>query len=864
VKRKTVCIVLLSLAGCLLTATQAVAQGLQLTFGSNGLQTLAYNGIGLEDTTAYPGDAFHIWHMQATDLSGNVLTTGQYGWGENNNGRTWNQSSLTWTYNFTWGTITTQYQQVGNTLNLIVTETNNSNSGIILSGASIYPLALNFPQLPAGFSGGGNYLADNTSAPSVTAADYGTGEVVAVVPNASRSIYSGFQANGNNNAFTALVSTTNPDSLASFETPYSSPVQPGQTATFTVSLRFAPSGTASSTLATDAYQSWMAVYPAQLNWPDRRIIGTVYLASSPSGPLNQPGGYPNNPRRYFNDSNSSDFDVTTPAGLALFQAKVLQQAQNNVQNLQGLGAQGAITWDIEGEQYPQDTSYVCSPDQIGTIAPEMESIITNPTSPYVGMHLVDAYFQTMKSAGFRIGVCIRPQQFTLYSDGTAAQVFVPNSQVAALLISKMQYAHNRWGTTLFYVDSTVNSLGGTLPPSIFEQVQAALPDSLIIPEESTPRHFAYTAPFLSFIFHTDLGTAANTYNFYPHAFSANLVNDVSATTLAQYEPQLIQSVRNGDILMAHADYWQANNPTIVAIYQAAGVTAPTPTSPTITWPSPAAISFGTALSAAQLDASANTSGTFTYTPASGAILPAGMQTLSVTFTPSDATSYRSVTASVTLQVNAALPVITWPVPASIPYGTALSGTQLNATSNTAGTFTYSPASGSVLPAGIQLLTVTFTPADQTDYTTSSTSVPVSVLAQSPTITFSVPVHNLHDATFCVAASSNSSGPFTYTVVSGPATVAGCMVTLLGRGVVVLQATQAANGNFAAASQTAQFLVLGGSLWLGKADGSLNGMTTTMTSPSSSIPSRPRSAWHSTAPAVFGLRTPVRTALDASP
>jgi hypothetical protein len=27
----------------------------------------------------------------------------------------------------------------------------------------------------------------------------------------------------------------------------------------------------------------------------------------------------------------------------------------------------------------------------------------------------------------------------------------------------------------------------------------------------------------------------------------------------------------GDILMGHADYWQANDPTLVAIYQAAGV-----------------------------------------------------------------------------------------------------------------------------------------------------------------------------------------------------------------------------------------------------------------------------------------------------
>ena len=49
----------------------------------------------------------------------------------------------------------------------------------------------------------------------------------------------------------------------------------------------------------------------------------------------------------------------------------------------------------------------------------------------------------------------------------------------------------------------------------------------------------------------------------------------------------------------------------------------------------------------------------------------------------------------------ATPAITWPTPAPITYGTALSGTQLNATApdGVAGTFVYAPASGAVLGAG---------------------------------------------------------------------------------------------------------------------------------------------------------------------
>lgn len=79
--------------------------------------------------------------------------------------------------------------------------------------------------------------------------------------------------------------------------------------------------------------------------------------------------------------------------------------------------------------------------------------------------------------------------------------------------------------------------------------------------------------------------------------------------------------------------------------------------PTITWAAPAAITQGTPLSSTQLDATASVAGTFAYTPASGTVLGAGQQTLSVTFTPTDTTDYTTATASVTLTVNPAVPGI---------------------------------------------------------------------------------------------------------------------------------------------------------------------------------------------------------------
>ena len=568
----------------------AAPPALVITYGPKGVERLSYKGVGLEDLSQDPSDAFHIWHMKATDLKGAVLSKGQYGWGEVNNGRAWNSVTHTWTYNFNWGTISVGFAQSGDTLNMTVTTSNAPASGIIFDGATIYPFALHFPQLPAGFGDrSAAQYSFNVDSPSVLVADYAQGEIASVVPDAARPIYSGFVPSTEANAYTPIVSTTTPDQLAVFLPHTDRPLRPGQTDTAVVSLRFAPSGAPASSLAADVYQKWAGAWPPQLHWADRRIIGTAYLATSPQGDPSLPAGYPNNPRRYFGESDPHHFDVRTAGGLALFQARVLKQAADTMQNLRRLNAQGAITWDIEGEQYPQPTSYACSPDQIARLSPEMESIVNTPGSPYLGMKLDDAYFKTMRDAGFKVGVCVRPQHLLLRPSGTAQQVYLPDASqdagpkmsqdtskaapsqttVAAELLGKMKFAHDRWGATLFYVDTSVQADGAVLSPEIFKRLASAMADSLMIPEESTPKHYAYSAPLRSFLFHTDLGTDPSIYSYYPHAFSLILINDADRVKLARYTPELVESVQHGDILLVHADYWQANNPVAVEIYSAA-------------------------------------------------------------------------------------------------------------------------------------------------------------------------------------------------------------------------------------------------------------------------------------------------------
>ena len=137
------------------------------------------------------------------------------------------------------------------------------------------------------------------------------------------------------------------------------------------------------------------------------------------------------------------------------------------------------------------------------------------------------------------------------------------------------------------------------------------------------------------------------------------------------------------------------------------------------------------------------------------MLNAGERTLSVTFTPSDRTNYTVTTASVSLVVLQAPPMITWAQPANIVVGTPLGPAQLNATSSTPGVFVYTPPAGTVLPTGVaQALTVVFTPTDTQNYSSSTTTVGITV---TPTATITVTPTSL----------GASGGTVTATVANGP-------------------------------------------------------------------------------------------------
>jgi hypothetical protein len=178
-------------------------------------------------------------------------------------------------------------------------------------------------------------------------------------------------------------------------------------------------------------------------------------------------------------------------------------------------------------------------------------------------------------------------------------------------------------------------------------------------------------------------------------------------------------------------------PTDAANYN--GVTATTTlnvrkATPTVTWPAPADITYGTPLSAAQLDATSPVAGSFAYSLTAGTVLNTGSgQTLTATFTPADSSNYNIVETTTTLTVLRATPVVTWPTPADVSDGTALGPAQLDAGASIAGTFRYLPGAGTILHTGpAQTLSVVFTPADGSNYKGVTTSVTINVLAGGTT------------------------------------------------------------------------------------------------------------------------------------
>jgi hypothetical protein len=211
------------------------------------------------------------------------------------------------------------------------------------------------------------------------------------------------------------------------------------------------------------------------------------------------------------------------------------------------------------------------------------------------------------------------------------------------------------------------------------------------------------------------------------------------------------------------------------------------------------------------------SGAVTYTvtgPAtiSGNLLAiTGTGTVTLSASQAAAGNYAAATATTGFQVSAETPTLAFAAIPAHTYGDT--PFTVTATSASSGAVTYTVTSGpatisggTITIVGTGTVTLQASQAAAGNYAAATATTSFNVTTTIPAISFAVSSHTYGDTSFAVSATSNSTGAFTYSVVSGPATISGSTVTIAGAGTVTLQATQAADSNYEAGTQQATFLV----------------------------------------------------------
>ncbi len=197
--------------------------------------------------------------------------------------------------------------------------------------------------------------------------------------------------------------------------------------------------------------------------------------------------------------------------------------------------------------------------------------------------------------------------------------------------------------------------------------------------------------------------------------------------------------------------------------------------PVVSWRAPDPIQCGQPLNEAQLNASCSVPGNFTYSPAPGEVLPSGMHTLNVTFTPSDSTNCSTAEASVTIMVLKATPVLNWATPEPLTYGAPLSAGQLNASASVSGTYVYTPTEGTLLAVGQHTPSVIFTPDDIANYMPAQAATSLVVVKAAPSIAWNGPSPIPSGTTLGeeqLNASAPMPGKFAYSPAAGESLQAG--------------------------------------------------------------------------------------------
>jgi hypothetical protein len=514
--------------------SSAPKQGLNFAVGEHGLTSLSFNGQSLLVSSA-SGELQPQKSVFRTVLdaflprsSSQVVTP--------------NKTPDTVDVTYPWGRVSCAYTKQGDRLTMSIEVSNASEKPI--DQLSLRLMELNFPSIPTGgtleagmfgfgFKGPEWPLHQGpASIPSVADPRF----VVPIVHLDYRSGALNFCSDDLESSVDVSNSTNSPGGTGYPFLVTCRDIKPRASKMFHVSIRFGPAGARVQDLSGDVLERYARKYPFQVSWKDHRPIGAIFLASSGTNVAT-------NPRRWI--LNYGEIDVTTQQGKAAFREALLKHADKSIKALKEVNAQGMITWDPEGEEFI-GACYYGDPRLVPSFAPEMEFKSNG------GKSAIDEYFEKFRAAGLKVGVCIRPQQIAMV-DGRPVHQAAEDEHATQILRERIAYAKQRWGCTLFYVDSTATAYGA-INPDVFKAVADAYPDVLLIPENESMRYFAYSAPLNSYMHHKITSTPVGARMVYPNAFSVLMAPEGDRP---EDHDALVAAVRRGDILLFNG--WYAGN-----------------------------------------------------------------------------------------------------------------------------------------------------------------------------------------------------------------------------------------------------------------------------------------------------------------
>jgi hypothetical protein len=388
---------------------------------------------------------------------------------------------------------------------------------------------------------------------------------------------------------------------------YNASIAPSSSYTVNFYIRFAPTATTQTSIVPELISAWNNAYPSVLNWPDRRPIGQLFLANSADTSSTNPGGYFNDPTCYCTDQ------ATFNSRLSTYVTNVL-----NTVNSYGFPLQGFIFWDLEGEE-SQSLNIVADPRSLPIVSPQMDAV-------------ANAMMSQFEAAGYRVGVALRADTFHygaslpatpctynqpfgsgdppdnaffqppffLSTGKPTARVYTCNqstlnwtlggfqsyyqaalspneqAQAAADIISKAIYANNRWGATLFYVDSNAWYGAGQYASYIWKQIQAAVPNALFLTEHSNAVQFPYVTAYNNSGFDGNYNSAEAGFQIpYPSGFFVSFGNGRTDAHIAE----IAAGMCHGDIYGLQAWYDSGEAPVLKAAMMSRNCSGP-PAAPT--------------------------------------------------------------------------------------------------------------------------------------------------------------------------------------------------------------------------------------------------------------------------------------------